>query len=197
MPLDAQGYFNALRASLNTDYYEVKPRERKLELKEKIFLPDRTQKEYKVNLGFSGDVIAIKLDKLLNGSPHPLFHFLNNNSKPWAKRCDFVIFNLTRNKINVHCIEFKSGSITMDTENQLRSSLAWCKAFHSTIKHYLGESRKLTLTKFVFSECSNVAAITDAQGYLNRDHTIKHYLYSDLKEFSLSNLVNTNAEEIK
>ena len=97
----------------------------------------------------------------------------------------------------MYCIEFKSGSIPIDTHDQLKASLGWCKALHATIKSYTGESKKLTLTKFVFSECANAAAYTDVHGYLNRDHTVKHYLYSDLVGFSLSDLINTNTEQIK
>lgn len=197
MPLDTQGYFNALRASLNTSFYEIAPlKQGVLQLKEKLFTSG-AKKAYRVNLNFSGEIIAIKLDKATNGSSQPLFHFLDDNAKPWSKRCDFVVFNLYRKKIKVYCIEFKSESIPQDTHEQLKSSFAWCRTLHSTIKSYLGESKKLTLHKFVFSECANAAAYTDAGGYLQRDHTVKHYLYSDLTGFSLSNLINTNAEEIK
>jgi len=200
MSLDAKGYFNALRASLNTSFYEINPiSEGVLQLKEKVFTAGSgsQKKEYKVSLNYTGEVIAIKLDKVMNGSMSPLFHFLNDSAKPWSKRCDFVIFNLVRNQIKVYCIEFKSGSIPIDTHDQLKASLGWCKALHATIKSYTGESRKLNLTKFVFSETVNIAAFTDANGYLNRDHTVRHYLYTDVIGFSLSDLINTNVEEIK
>jgi protoheme ferro-lyase len=100
-------------------------------------------------------------------------------------------------RINVHCFEFKSGSFPEGLVDQLTASEAWCRALHSTIKHYTGAAKRLHLTKFVLSCHSNPAAYLDASGkYLLRDHCIRHYLYQDIDGLALTALDNTNVEAI-
>ena len=92
----------------------------------------------------------------------PLFHFLNDNAKPWSKRCDFVVFHRVKERINVHCFEFKSATFPDALVDQLEASEAWCRALHSTIKHYTGDGKRLYLTKFVLSAIPNPAPYLDA-----------------------------------
>ena len=200
MPLNAQGYFNALRSYLNTADYEVAETDQgRIVLKEKVFVSGSSKPvEYRVRLSVTGEALVINLDrKNPKGDSDPLFHFLNNNAKPWSKRCDFVIFHRVRERINVHCIEFKSSTLPDSLVDQLEASEAWCRALHSTIKHYTGEAKRLHLTKFVISNHPNPAAYLDRAGkYLQRDHSIRHYLYQDIDGLTLDALDNTNVEHI-
>src|SRR5690349_8890956 len=134
MPLNAQGYFNALRSYLNTAEYEVTDTEAgRIVLKEKVFVGGSSKPvEYKVRLGVTGEALVINLDKKKNGNSQPLFNFLNDNAKPWSKRCDFVVFHRLKERINVHCLEFKSATLPDSLVDQLEASEAWCRALHST-----------------------------------------------------------------
>ena len=101
MALDAQGFYNCLYSYLNMKYYSIQTnRHNKLKLREKISIPDGYTE---INICFSieGKAFAFKLDKLNDEKGHPrkgqhleLFHFLDNEGKPWSRRCDFVIFHL-------------------------------------------------------------------------------------------------------
>lgn len=201
MPLNAQGYFNALRSYLNTAHYEVTETDgRRIVLKEKVFVAGTPKPvEYRVRLSVTGEALVINLDrKNRKGNSDPLFHFLNDNAKPWSKRCDFVVFHRVRERINVHCFEFKSATFPDSLVDQLESSEAWCRALRSTIKHYTGDAKPLYLTKFVLSCHPNPAPYLDAAGkYLQRDHSIRHYLYPDIDGLSLDALDNTNIETIQ
>lgn len=202
MPLNAQGYFNALRSYLNTGHYEITETEGgRIVMKEKVFVGGSpTPVEYRVRLAVTGEALVINLDKKMNqrsDQSHPLFHFLNDNAKPWSKRCDFVVFHRVRKRINVHCFEFKSATFPDALVDQLEASEAWCRALRSTIKHYTGDAKPLYLTKFVLSCHPNPAPYLDAAGkYLQRDHSIRHYLYQDIDGLSLDALDNTNVESI-
>lgn len=200
MSINPKGYFNALRSYLNTAHYEVtETDEERIVLKEKIY-PAGSQKPVmqKVRLVVPGEAIAINLDKKNpHGNNDPLFHFLDDNSKPWSKRCDFVIFHLHCNRICAFCIEFKSSTLPENLVDQLTASEAWCHALHSIIKHYTGEAKKIHLTKYVLSCHPNPATYLDSTGkYLQRDHSIRHYLYQDIDGLSLDALDNTNIETI-
>lgn len=192
MAVDPQKYFRGLRSYLNTNTYEVTKRDSgRIVLEEKIFLPGGIEKKQKVRLGYSGEVIAIRLDKKnQHGNSDPLFHFLEDESKPWAKRCDFVIFQLHRRQINVYCLEFKSASLPDSLVDQLNSSESWCRSVHSIINLYTGDKKRLNLKKFVFSCMDDPSAFLDEDGYIRRDHNIKHYHYDDLKSIKLEELDN-------
>lgn len=202
MPLNAQGYFNALRSYLNTAHYEVTETDGgRIVLKEKVFISGSTKPvEYRVRLSVTGEALVINLDRKTSrnsNQSHPLFHFLNDNAKPWSKRCDFVVFHRKRERINVHCFEFKSATLPDSLVDQLEASEAWCRALRSTIKHYTGDAKPLYLTKFVLSCHPNPEPYLDAAGkYLQRDHSIRHYLYRDIDGLSLDALDNTNVESI-
>lgn len=195
MPLNMQGYFNCLRSYLNTDDFEhTKKDGDRILLEEDIYPPgSKKKKKQRVRFECQGDVIVIKLDKVSD----PLFRFLDNQSKPWSKRCDFVIFQFHQNRIKTYCIEFKSASFPDSLCDQLEASEAWCRALHSTIKHYTTKNKRMYLTKYVFSCHETPEAYLDNDGYLIRDHSIKHYHYDDLIGMSLDDLANTNVEEIR
>jgi hypothetical protein len=206
MPLNAQGYFNALRSYLNTKHYEVTETDGgRIVLKERVFIAGSARPvEYRVRLSVTGEALVINLDRKISkgsekdkGTSPPLFHFLNDNAKPWSKRCDFVVFHRVKERINVHCFEFKSASLPDSLVDQLEASEAWCRAVRSTIKHYTGDAKPLYLTKFVLSCHPNPAPYLDAaEKYLQRDHSIRHYLYQDIDGLALDALDNTNVERI-
>jgi hypothetical protein len=200
MPLTAQGYFNVLRSYLNTKHYESTETDSgRIVLKEKVFVGGSSKPvERKVRLGVTGEVLVINLDKKnRDGKCDPLFHFLDDNAKPWSRRCDFVVFHRVKERINVHLFEFKSATFPDALIDQLESSEAWCRALHSTIGHYTGDSKRFYLTKFVLSCHPNPAPYLDAAGkYLQRDPCIRHYLYQDIDGLALDALDNTNVETI-
>ena len=67
-------------------------------LKEKYFPPGGTRaKTRKIELLFPdqdllSNWIMMNSNCSERRSKPPLFHFLDDNAKPWSKRCDFVIF---------------------------------------------------------------------------------------------------------
>jgi hypothetical protein len=199
MPLNSQGYFNALRSYLNLAHYQVIDTDAgRVVLKEKVFLPGNREKDMKVRLSVPGEAIVINLDKKnKKGNSDRLFHFLDDNAKPWSKRCDFVIFHLYRDRLYVFIIEFKSGSFPEGLVDQINASKSWCCSLHSIIKLYTGKAKRFHLTKYVLSCHTDPAAYLDAEGkYLLRDHSIRHYLYQDIDGLSLDALDNTNVETI-
>lgn len=191
MAVDANKYFRGLRAYLNKKDYEVSKRESgRIVLEEKIFFSG-SEKMQTVRLGFEGDVIVIRLDKKNNkGTSDPLFHFFDDNAKPWSKRCDFVVFQLLNNRIGIYCIEFKSSTLPDGLVDQLKASEAWCKAVHGVINLYTGEKKQLRLKKFVFSCMDDPSRFVDDEGYIMRDHSIRHYHYDDLLSIKLEELEN-------
>jgi hypothetical protein len=200
MAINAQGYFNALRSYLNTGHYSVTETEvGRIVLKEKVYPPGATNPvDQKVRLSVADEALVINLDKKnRRGNPDPLYHFLDDNGKPWSKRCDYVIFHRSGERLSAICIEFKSATLPESLIDQLKSGEAWCRALHSIIKLYTGKSRKIYLTKYVLSCHPNAAPYLDIEGkYLQRDHSIRHYQYSDIDGLSLDKLDNTNVESI-
>ncbi|KVC10945.1 hypothetical protein WI66_27500 [Burkholderia cepacia] len=154
--------------------------------------------EYNVTLRVTGETLVIKLDAKKNGSSLPLFHFLDDNAKPWSKRCDFVVFNLRKSKLYAYCLEFKSESIPHDVSEQLKSSVDWIKALHATINAYTTKRSVIQATKFVLSNHQDPTPYLDADGkYLLRDHTIRHYRYADVNGMALTDFENSNIEVIR
>lgn len=200
MSITVESYFRALRDFLNTSDYEVAEVEGdKVVIKDKIYLPGlQRETEQRVRLQVPGEALVINLDKKEPKRPsQPLFHFLDNESKPWAKRCDFVIFHFHRNQISALCIEFKSASFPESLPDQMKAGAAWCRSLHSVIKHYTGYTKKLRITKYVLS-CheSPERFLDDKCKYLRRDHTIRHYHYTEIDGLSLDALENTHVEII-
>lgn len=189
MAIDVNSYFRGLRSFLNTKGYEVLARDNgRIVLEEKIFFSGGAERKEKIRLGFAGEVIVIRLDQK---PPKPLFHFLVDDSKPWAKRCDFVIFHLLNKKLSIHCIEFKSASIPDGLVDQLNASEAWCKSLHEIINLYTGQKKRMHLKKYVFTCMDDPKRYLDGNGYLKRDHSIRHYHYNDLKNYTLEMLENS------
>jgi len=198
--LNAQGYFNCLKSYLNTNHYgEPQANAGEVLLKEKVFGQSGNKPiEYKVSLQTTGEVLVIKLDTKKNGSTVPLFHFLDDNAKPWSKRCDFIVFNLRKTKLHVYCLEFKSESIPHDVPDQLKASVDWVRALHATLDAYTAKHSKMDITKYVLSNHPDPSPYLDAEGkYLQRDHTIRHYRYADVNGMALAELENTNIETIR
>ena len=202
MAINAQGYFNALRSYLNTSHYEVTETDAgKIVLKDEIYQPGLPNPVIqKVRLIVTGEALVINLDKKISKKKNqslPLFHFLDDNAKPWSKRCDFVIFQRNGERLSVACIEFKSASLPDSLVDQLKSSEAWCRTLCGIIKLYTGKSKRVHLTKYVLSCHPNAAPFLDSDGkYLQRDPSIRHYLYKDIDGLSLDALDNTNVERI-
>jgi hypothetical protein len=127
-----------------------------------------------------------------------LFHFLDNNAKPWARRCDFVVFHLWRDRVDAHCIEYKWESLSVDSiTSQLDASLAWCKAMCAAIKCYTGVTKRLNVRKYVLSRHPDATPYLDRTGkYLRADQSVRHYLYSEIDGLSLRDLENNCIETI-
>lgn len=205
MPLNAQGYFNCLKSFLNMEYYSTQTNMHNvLNLKERISIPEG-YKDIEISFNVDGEAFAFKLDKKNDQKGHPrkgehleLFHFLNNEGKPWSRRCDFVIFHLLHNRIYVYCLEFKYKSLPIDgVISQLKSSEDWCRSLYSVINIYTGIRKRLNLTKYVFSYHESPEKYLDADNkYLTRDPSIRHYHYSDVNETNLHDLEHTIIEVI-
>lgn len=194
MAITAEGYYKAIEKHLHSDYIITKRDRGRLVLEEKVYWPgiDEAKKQV-IRIGYDGEALVVRLDQR---HPKPLFHFLVNNSKPWAQRCDFVIFQFRGNRLNVFCIEFKSASLPDGLVKQLEAGEAWCKSLHSVIKSYTGKSKRLNLRKFVFSSMPDAERFTDGDGYLNKEHSIRHFHYDDLVGMTLEDLINPHVETI-
>ncbi len=137
MPINAEGYYNCLKSYLNRNTYEVTTRDNnRIVLEEEVYWPGKTKpRKQKVRLAYIGEVIVIRLDKKnKSGNSDPLFHFLDDEAKPWAKRCDFVIFQFVSNRLRIYCIELKSATFQKSAVEQLNAGEAWCHALHSIIR---------------------------------------------------------------
>lgn len=180
---------------MNSSEYEILKRDSgRIILEEKIHgrNGDKPQK-YTVRFHYEGEVIVFKFDrKNPKGNSDPLYHFLKDDSKPWAKRCDFIVFQLKKERIWVFLIEFKSGTLPDGLVEQLKSSENWCRSLYSIIRHYTGHEKKLFLKKFVFSDVEDPNPYVDKNGYLIRDHSVRHYRYEILKTMSLDDLEHDN-----
>lgn len=200
MELNAQGYLNFLRLHLNIKDYEKSPvKNGAITLREKVFGKTGDKpKEYRVKLKVTGDVLVVKLDAKVRGKSLPLFHFLEDNGKPWSKRCDFVIFNAREDVLFVYCFEFKSESIPHDVQYQLKASANWIRSLHAIVCSYTTKTTVMRLTRYVVSNTVNLQGHLDAEEkYLQRDHTIRHYRYADLNSMALADLDNSNIEVIR
>lgn len=194
MPITAEDYYKVIEKNLHHDYVITKRDKGRIVLEEKVYWPGIDKpKNQVVRLEYGGEVLVVRLDQRIQ---NPLFHFLENDSKPWAQRCDFVIFQFAGNRLNVFCIEFKSASLPKSLIGQLDAGEAWCSSLHSVIKAYTGKSKRLNLRKFVFSSMPDPERFTDDEGFLNKDHSIRHFHYDDLKGMALEGLTNPSVEVI-
>jgi hypothetical protein len=198
MAINGQGYFEHLRAYLNMKFYGVEPQDGILRLRERIFTPSG-KTTIDVVLKTSDPAFAIKLDKAnANGNQEPLFHFLDDNAKPWARRCDFVVFHLRDDRVAAHCIEYKWETLSADSiKSQLDASLAWCQTMCAAIKCYTGVAKRLRVRKYVLSRHPNPAPYLDQTGkYLRADQSVRHYLFSEANGLDLRALENNCIETI-
>jgi hypothetical protein len=198
MPINGHGYFDHLRAYLNMGFYGIEAANGELHLREKIFTPGG-ETTIDVALKVADPAFAIKLDKT-NGKGHhePLFHFLDNNAKPWSRRCDFVIFHLCHDRIAAHCMEYKWETLSIDSiVSQLDAGVAWCRTLCTAIKCYTSITKRVGVRKYVLSRHPNPAPYLDRTGkYLRADPSVRHYLYSEIDGLSLRDLDNNCTETI-
>lgn len=195
MSLDATSYFNHLRAYVADAYIADDGVAGSITLSEKYFREGATKKSIrKVILPFNGNAFAIKLD----GHPDPLFHFLDDNGKPWSKRCDFVVFQCYRRCLNAYLFEFKTKSLDPSSIiDQLKSGVHWCASLRRIVSQYTGDDRSIRVLKFVLTENDNPAAYLDPAGrYLARDPSIRHYHYDQLNGLTLDTLENTSVRTV-
>jgi hypothetical protein len=203
MNLDAATYFQHLKAYVNGSYIVHDGEGGSLILKEKYFREGETRaRTRKIVLGLNGPGLAFKLDydqvELQRKKSKPaLFHFLDDNAKPWSKRCDFVIFRTEGRSFFADCIEFKSKSLTAEKiVPQLRAGVSWCRSLKHTIEHYTGDCRRIRVRKFVFGENENPGAYVEANGQMKADPSIRYYHFDDVNEKWLADLHNGSVLEI-
>ncbi len=203
MSLDAATYFQHLKAYVNRSYVVHDGAGGRVVLKEKYFpegaLRARTRN---ITLGLNALGLAFKLDhdqvELQRKKLKPaLFHFLDDNAKPWSKRCDFVIFRTEGKAFFADCIEFKSKSLTAEKiVPQLRAGVCWCRSLKHTIEHYTGDSRRIRVRKFVFGTNDNPGPYLDADGHLNADPSVRYCHFDVVDGRRLSDLPNASVQEI-
>lgn len=202
MSLAATSYFEHLKAYVNTNYVVDDGTGGKVILTEKYFRPqDVKPKTRKIELLLPEGGLAFKLDHddvdaSKKKNKPPLFHFLDDNAKPWSKRCDFVIFYVNRRRFHADCIEFKSKSLTAEKiVPQLKAGVNWVKSLKRTIENYTGDARKICIRKFVFAENDNPEAYLDANRQLNADPSIRYYHFDEVNGRSLTDLENSSIQE--
>lgn len=203
MTLAAGTYLEHLKAYVNNEYVMHDGTGGKVVLTEKYFRPEDVKPQVrKVELLLPGPGMAFKLDhddfEISNRKSKPaLFHFLDDNAKPWSKRCDFVIFYVNRRAFHADCIEFKSKSLSADKiVPQLKAGKCWVSSLKRTIEHYTGDNRRIRLRKFVFAENSNPAPYVDENRQLNADPSVRYYHFDDVNGQPLADLENTSVQEI-
>lgn len=203
MSLDASTYFQHLKAYVNDRYILHDGEGGAVVLKEKYFREGETRaRTRKVVLGLTGLGLAFKLDhdqvELKRKKTKPaLFHFLDDNAKPWSKRCDFVIFRTEGRSFFADCIEFKSKSLNSEKiVPQLRAGVSWCRSLKHTIEDYTGDCRRIRVRKFVFAENENPGAYVGANGQMKADPSIRYYHFDEVNGRRLADLRNCSVLEI-
>ena len=202
MTLDAPTYFAHLRAYVNDRYVMHDGDGGKVVLREKYFPPPPATraKTRKVQLLLPGPGLAFKLDHdqfqlRKRKSKPPLFHSLDDNAKPWSKRCDFVIFYVNRREFCADCIEFKSGRIAGSAvREQLRAGACWVRSLKRTIEHYTEDTRKIRVRKFLFGDKEETGAYLDTGRQLNADPSIRYYHFDEVQGQSLAALQNGSVQ---
>ncbi|WP_417280987.1 hypothetical protein [Celeribacter sp.] len=189
MATDVGTYFDCLE-SYFAEYYKLARGVDEIKLKEKV--DTRTgQVTRTVDLKFSSPTFALKLDKKNGkGNVEPLFHFFNDTSQPWSKRCDFVLFQREKRCIGVYALEFKSENIPADTvKAQLERTESWCRCVHSIVQHYTGDKVPFQFRKFLLTDKTEADAYLQADGkYLRVDPKIRHFNYADVRGQTLEEL---------
>ena len=209
MTLTAATYFEHLKAYVNSEYITHDGAGGKVTLKEKYFRPEDVKPQTRmIELSLPGAGMAFKLDQdefetkekkgnqKKNDKP-PLFHFLDDTSKPWSKRCDFVIFYVKGRTFHADCIEFKSKSLAADKiVPQLAAGTNWVRSLKRTIENYTGYTRRIRLRKFVFAENENPDAYLEKNRQLKADASIRYYHFDEVQGQPLADLENASVQEI-
>lgn len=197
MPLTTDAYFTHIKACMNPNFIQDAGTGETITLIEKI---DGMPKALTVEFAFEGQAFSVNLDlkSQRRGDDIRLFRFLHDDAKPWAKKCDFIIFHRMPVGIYAYLIEFKSNGINQaNIKAQLDASTNWLKSLSRVVENYFGHTHKLIIQKYVFSSNTNPGAYLDTEGkYLNADPAIRFYHYDDLKGLSLADLENNMSEEI-
>ena len=204
MTLDAPTYFGHLRAYVNDHYVMHDGDGGEVVLREKYFPPPQATRAEtrKLRLLLSGPGLAFKLDNdqiqlSKKKSKPPLFHFLNDNAKPWSKRCDFVIFYVNRRAFFADCIEFKSDSIAgIAVREQLPAGACWVKSLKKAIEHYTEDTRKIRVRKFLFGDKEDAGAYLDSNRQLNADPSIRYYHFDEVQGQPVAALQNASVQVI-
>ena len=199
MSLDSETYFQHLKAYVNRRYIVHNGDGGQVVLAEKYFVEGSTRaRTRRITLKLSGLGLAFKLDhdqvELQRKKTKPaLFHFLDDNAKPWSKRCDFVIFRTEGPAFFADCIEFKSKSLTAEKiVPQLRAGVCWCKSLKRTVEHYTGDSQTIRIRKFVFGTNDSPGDYIDPNGQLNADPSVRYYHFNEVNGRGLAELKNTS-----
>lgn len=204
MSLGAQTYFKHLRAYVNDSYVLHDGAGREVILQEKYFPPppETRAKTRKLRLILLASELAFKLDHdrhQLNqkkGKP-ALFHFLDDNAKPWSKRCDFVIFYVNRRAFCADCIESNSGSIAGSAiRDQLRAGVCWVRSIKKIIEHYTGDAQTIRVRKFLFGDKEDADLYLDTKRQLNADPSIRYYHFDEANGQPLTTLQNTSEQKV-
>ena len=159
MPINADGYLSHLKSYLDTrevngnkpHYGQLcKAKERRSQGENELVLADDAEgvKERLIaKLSYSGRVVGLKLDACQN----PLFHFLDQDGKrPWARRCDFVLFQALDNQLKCFLIEFKKARTRIpasDVMLQLHAGEAWCMTLHRHLSVNSNKDTEIQLSK--------------------------------------------------
>ncbi len=202
MILDAQTYFEHLRAYVNDSYIMHDGTGGEVVLQEKYFPPPPAThaKTRKLRLLLPGPGLAFKLDhdRLGEGKRKPpLFHFLDDNAKLWSKRCDFVIFYVNGSAFCADCIEFKSGSIAGSAvREQLRAGACWVRSLKKTIEHYTEDTRRIRVRKFLFGDKEDADTYLDTNRQLNADPSIRYYHFNEVNGQPLTALQNISEHNV-
>jgi hypothetical protein len=203
MNLDANTYFQHLRAYVNSEYIVHDGSGGRVVLTESYFRPeDIKPKERRIELQLPGLGMAFGLDNddfehSTKKKKPALFHFLDDTAKPWSKRCDFVVFYVNQRAFFADCVEFKSKSLTADKiVPQLKAGVSWVSCLQQTIERYTGDRRRIRLRKFVFAENETPDAYLDGNRQLIADPSIRYYHFQEVQGQSLTNLQNNSVLEI-
>jgi hypothetical protein len=205
MSLDAPTYFGHLKAYLNSEYIEHDGTGGAVVLKEKYFVEgEKKPRERVVSLRLTGPGLAFKLDHESKhqkgngqGNKPALFHFLDDQAKPWSKRCDFIVFHVCGKALHADCIEFKSKSLSADNiVPQLKAGSSWCRTLKRVIEHYTGDTRKIKVRKFVFADNSAPGQYVSATRQLTADPSIRYYHFDEVNGQALADLKNESVLEI-
>ncbi|WP_323810405.1 hypothetical protein [Sphingobium baderi] len=195
-------FFDLMRNVLTAQYLRVNDRStsrERVNLRERVRLEDGKRKEYTVRMPFEGDAFTVKLD-INGGSNPPLYHFLmENDGRPWAKRCDFVVFHRLPSAIYCYLFEFKSNYINaVDIAAQLDSGVGWLNSFHRILHNYTSETFPLAVQKFALTANRDLGPFVDETGkYLKHDPTVRLYHYQELTDLNLADLENRHVMEFR